>query len=64
YGQGAHMALPIWALYMKKVYADKSIKISQGDFEKPTKKIDVEMDCSKYDNKDYAGENFDNSSFE
>ncbi len=47
-GQGAQMALPIWAKYMQKVYADKTIKISQGEFEKPAKKIDIEMDCSKY----------------
>jgi penicillin-binding protein 1A len=64
YGQGAHMALPIWALYMKKIYADRSLKISQGDFEKPTKKIDVEMDCAKYDTKDSDKENFDNDPFE
>ena len=50
-GQGAQMALPIWAKYMQKIYADKTLKISQGDFEKPAKKIDIEMDCSKY-NKD------------
>ena len=47
-GQGASMALPIWAKYMQRVYADKTIKISQGDFEKPAKKIDIEMDCSQY----------------
>lgn len=47
-GQGAQMALPIWAKYMQKVYADKTIKISQKDFEKPAKKIEIEMDCSKY----------------
>jgi penicillin-binding protein 1A len=47
-GQGASMALPIWAKYMQKVYADKTIKISKEDFEKPEKKIDIEMDCSKY----------------
>jgi penicillin-binding protein 1A len=34
-GQGANTALPIWAIYMKKVYADPEIKISMGDFEKP-----------------------------
>ena len=34
-GQGSHTALPIWALYMKKVYADKSLNISKGDFTKP-----------------------------
>ena len=47
-GQGANMALPIWAKYMQKVYADKTIKISKGEFEKPEKKINIEMDCSKY----------------
>jgi penicillin-binding protein 1A len=34
-GQGANMALPIWAIYMKKIYADKSLNISQGDFKAP-----------------------------
>lgn len=29
YGQGASMALPIYGLYMKKVYADKSLHYSQ-----------------------------------
>jgi penicillin-binding protein 1A len=47
-GQGASMALPIFAKYMQKVYADKTIKISQGDFERPAQRITVEMDCSKY----------------
>jgi penicillin-binding protein 1A len=44
YGQGANMALPIWALYMKKVYADKSLDISQGDFEAP-ENYDFKKDC-------------------
>lgn len=35
-GQGANMALPIWALFMKKVYADKSLNINQGEFERPS----------------------------
>jgi penicillin-binding protein 1A len=47
-GQGASMALPIFAYYMQKVYADKKLNLYQGDFEKPTKKISVEMDCDKY----------------
>lgn len=35
-GQGAAMALPIWGLYMQKVYADKSLGYSQEDeFEIP-----------------------------
>ena len=48
-GQGASMALPIWAKFFQKVYADKSIKISQGDFERPSKMSEIELDCSKYD---------------
>ncbi|WP_294208877.1 transglycosylase domain-containing protein [uncultured Chryseobacterium sp.] len=36
-GQGAKMALPIWAIYMKKVWADKSLKVSPEDkFVKPS----------------------------
>ncbi len=31
YGQGASMALPIFALYMKKVYADESLPYTQED---------------------------------
>lgn len=31
YGQGAAMALPIWAYYMKKVYADKRLGYSQSE---------------------------------
>ncbi len=58
-GQGAAMALPIWGKYMQKVYADKTIKISQGEFEKPSKRIDTEMDCSKYNRElDNGVENF------
>ncbi len=34
-GQGASMALPIFGLFMQKVYADKSINLSQSPFEKP-----------------------------
>lgn len=34
-GQGASMALPIWAKFLRKVYDDKTIKISKGKFEKP-----------------------------
>ena len=47
-GQGATMALPIWALFMQKVYNDNSIDISKGDFERPKNSLPVETDCSKY----------------
>ncbi|GAB0154966.1 transglycosylase domain-containing protein [Chryseobacterium sp. Alg-005] len=36
-GQGARMALPIWAIFMKKVWADKSLGVSPDDkFVKPS----------------------------
>ncbi len=31
YGQGAAMALPIWGIFMKKVFADKSLGYSEKD---------------------------------
>lgn len=34
-GQGANMALPIWALFMRKVYADSTLSVSQEPFERP-----------------------------
>jgi penicillin-binding protein 1A len=34
-GQGSNMALPIWALFMKKCYADSSLNVSQEAFERP-----------------------------
>lgn len=49
-GQGANMALPIWALYMRKVYNDPSLKISQGDFQKPLKNLSFEFDCESSNN--------------
>jgi penicillin-binding protein 1A len=48
-GQGANMALPIWALYMQKVLADPSLHISRGDFEKPVQPLSVQLDCDKSD---------------
>lgn len=48
-GQGANMALPIWALYMQKVYDDPELNISKGDFAKPAKPLSVEVDCEVYD---------------
>ena len=57
-GQGASMALPIWAYFFQRVYADKTITISKGAFEKPKRKMMMDLDCSKYDN-DAGGPIFD-----
>ena len=46
YGQGAAMALPIWALYMKKNYANEELGVSQDAFEEP-EDLSINVDCSK-----------------
>jgi penicillin-binding protein 1A len=46
YGQGATMALPIWALFMKKCYKDKELNVSKGEFEVP-EDMTINTDCSK-----------------
>ena len=48
-GQGASTALPIWALFMKKCYANKELNISDEAFEKP-ENLNIELDCNKYKN--------------
>ena len=53
-GQGSNMALPIWALYMQKVYADPTLHISQGDFQKPLSNVDLDFDCDKYEEEQNA----------
>ena len=44
YGQGATMALPIWANYMKACYADSTLVVSQGEFEAPDF-VSIPLDC-------------------
>lgn len=48
-GSGANTALPIWALYMQKVLADPTLRISKGDFEMPVQPLSVQLDCDKYE---------------
>ncbi|HOW24038.1 MAG TPA: transglycosylase domain-containing protein [Bacteroidales bacterium] len=45
-GQGANTALPIWAIYMKKIYGDPNLHVSTGDFEKPLHPLSVNIDCT------------------
>jgi len=46
YGQGATMALPIWAQYMKSCYTEKDLNISQEPFLEP-ENLSIEVDCKK-----------------
>ena len=45
YGQGATMALPIWANYMKMNYENPEIGISMDEFVMP-ENFDMRVDCS------------------
>jgi len=47
YGQGATMALPIWAQYMKSCYSNKELNISQEPFKEP-ENLSIEVDCKKW----------------
>ena len=42
--------MPIWQQYMLDVYEDEELGITKGKFDKPTKTINVEIDCSIYSN--------------
>lgn len=44
YGQGASMALPIWANYMRSCYALEALGISKDDFEAP-EDLTIEVEC-------------------
>ncbi len=55
YGQGAAMSLPIWAIFMRKCYADKSLNISKEDFDRPNN-LGIVIDCESY-NKNRVEEN-------
>ncbi len=62
-GEGANTALPIFALFMKKVYGDSSLGITKGDFEAPPGGSTITLDCSKYqqnsEGKSSSGEDLD-----
>ena len=47
-GQGARTAMPIWQDYMLKVYNNNDLQIRKGRFDKPTKQINFQVDCSVY----------------
>ena len=50
YGQGNKLAMPIYGIFMQKVYADKNLNVSKAPFPKPEQPLTVEIDCSKYNN--------------
>lgn len=55
FGEGANTALPIFGLYMKKVYADKNLNYTKGDFPVPKGGVTTTLDCGAY-TKQQSGE--------
>ena len=47
YGQGATMALPIWAIFMRKCYEVDDLGISKEKFTEP-EELTIETDCAKW----------------
>ena len=47
-GEGANSALPIYAGFMKRVYASPNLKIGKADFEPPAGGVSIVYDCNQY----------------
>ncbi len=63
-GGGHNMALPIFALYMQKIYSDSTIvSVTTDDkFEKPLN-FSIEVDCDKYNENNKEEVDYDNEFF-
>lgn len=49
FGEGANTALPIFAEFMKAVYADPKLGIKRNiDFEQPKQPLSITLDCNAY----------------
>ena len=48
FGQGATMALPIWALFMKGAYENPDLGISQEEFPVP-EVVSIPLECEEYE---------------
>ena len=63
HGQGANMALPIYGLFLQKLYADEELGIMEADvFDKPPG-FDIELDCDKVKDQRGTGDIYDLEEF-
>lgn len=58
-GQGSKTARPIWVKFMSKVYADPSLGITKGPFQRPERPLSIEIDCDKYEQDSQKFADFD-----
>lgn len=49
-GSGSNMALPVFGLYMQKIYNDESFSYMKGDIFEPPLGFSLELDCNKQTN--------------
>jgi penicillin-binding protein 1A len=49
-GSGSNMAMPIYAYYAKKIYADSSLAVPQNPFMPPKEDLTIEINCDNYEN--------------
>ncbi len=55
-GSGGKMAMPIWALFFQKMFADKEMGLNpDATFFIPKTPIDIEMDCDEYNRQNNSG---------
>lgn len=47
-GEGANSALPIFAGFMKRIYANPGLRVSRADFEPPKDGVSIVYDCNNY----------------
>jgi len=63
HGQGANMALPIYGLFLQKLYADEELGIMEADvFDEPPG-FDIELDCDKVKDQRGTGDIYDLEEF-
>lgn len=62
-GQGGRTARPIWVKFMEKVYANPSVGISKGPFQRPERPLSIEIDCDQYETQSnrFSDYNYDSS---
>lgn len=56
-GQGARMAMPIWAIFMNYLYNDTKTGIKKERFPMPSSPLSVEINCKKFKEEDNANSN-------
>lgn len=58
-GQGSKTARPIWVKFMTKVYEDKTLGYTKGQFPRPERPLSVEINCSVYEKESQRFADFD-----